>query len=146
MLPFALGLGMLALLLWTAGAFSRANVPTVKAFLAWTAALAGILLAAFLLLTGRGGAALTGLVLLGPLGWSWFQERGVRRGGRAGGAPPKLSRAEALEVLGLREGASEADIREAWVRLMRTAHPDSGGSDWLAARVNQARDVLLGRG
>jgi hypothetical protein len=29
---------------------------------------------------------------------------------------------------------------------MRTAHPDSGGSDWLAARVNMARDVLLGRG
>jgi hypothetical protein len=29
--------------------------------------------------------------------------------------------------------------------LMRTAHPDSGGSDWLATRVNQARDVLLGR-
>ena len=52
---------------------------------------------------------------------------------------------EAYQVLGLRPGASEADIRAAHHRLMRTAHPDSGGSDWLATRVNQARDVLLRR-
>jgi curved DNA-binding protein CbpA len=45
--------------------------------------------------------------------------------------------------LGLAPGASEADIRAAWLRLMQAAHPDKGGSDWLAARINQARDVLL---
>ena len=56
-----------------------------------------------------------------------------------------MSRAEALQVLGLGEGATEAEVRAAWVRLMRAAHPDSGGSDWMAARVNQARDVLLRR-
>ena len=48
-------------------------------------------------------------------------------------------------MLGLDEGASDADVQEAWVRLMRVVHPDGGGSDWLAARVNQARDVLLRR-
>ncbi len=51
---------------------------------------------------------------------------------------------EAYEVLGLQPGATEAEIRAAHHRLMRSAHPDSGGSDWLATRVNQARDVLLG--
>ena len=56
-----------------------------------------------------------------------------------------MDRAEALQVLGLHDPASDADVRAAWVRLMRAAHPDSGGSDWLAARVNQARDVLLSR-
>ncbi len=55
-----------------------------------------------------------------------------------------MTREEAYEVLGLHPGASEAEIRAAHHRLMRTAHPDSGGSDWLATRINQARDVLLG--
>ncbi len=55
-----------------------------------------------------------------------------------------MTREEAYQVLGLQPGASEAEIRAAHHRLMRTAHPDSGGSDWLATRVNLARDVLLG--
>jgi DnaJ homolog subfamily C member 19 len=54
-----------------------------------------------------------------------------------------MTREEALAVLGLQPGASEAEIREAHRRLMRMAHPDTGGSDWLASRINQARDVLL---
>jgi DnaJ family protein C protein 19 len=46
-------------------------------------------------------------------------------------------------VLGLQPGASKAEIRAAHRRLMRGAHPDAGGSDWLASRVNEARDILL---
>jgi hypothetical protein len=59
------------------------------------------------------------------------------RGGR-------MTREEALRVLGLGEGVGEPEIRAAHRRLMRAAHPDQGGSDWLAARLNEARDVLLG--
>lgn len=55
-----------------------------------------------------------------------------------------MTRAEAFEVLGLAEGADETAIRAAHRRLMRAAHPDQGGSDWLASRLNEARDVLLG--
>jgi curved DNA-binding protein CbpA len=55
-----------------------------------------------------------------------------------------MSRQEAYEVLGLHPNASEAEIKDAHRRLMRGAHPDAGGSDWLAARINQARDILLG--
>jgi hypothetical protein len=144
MVPLALGLGVLALMLTAAGAFSRARVATIKALLAWVAALAGLSLVGMLFLTGKGPAALSGLVLAGPLVWRFWKENrsravpGVSFGGRMG-------RKEALAVLGLVEGASESDIRAAWVRLMRVVHPDSGGTDWLASRVNQAKDVLLRR-
>lgn len=67
---------------------------------------------------------------------------GEEEGPRAAGGP--LSRADAHAILGLKDGASREEIREAHRRLMRAAHPDRGGSDWLAARINEARDVLLG--
>ena len=55
-----------------------------------------------------------------------------------------MTREEALDILGLAEGADEHAIRAAHRRLMKTAHPDQGGSAWLAARINAARDLLLG--
>ena len=50
---------------------------------------------------------------------------------------------EALRVLGLGAGASEVEIKAAYHRLIRHLHPDQGGSSFLAAQVNRARDVLL---
>lgn len=61
-------------------------------------------------------------------------------------APPasgrRMSRAEALSVLGLEEGASEEAILDAYKNLMKRVHPDKGGSGYLAAKLNQAKDVL----
>jgi hypothetical protein len=54
-----------------------------------------------------------------------------------------MSRAEALKVLGLQEGASHDDIRAAHRRLMLQNHPDKGGTDYIAAKINEAKDVLL---
>ncbi|MFN4017201.1 MAG: molecular chaperone DnaJ [Reyranella sp.] len=55
-----------------------------------------------------------------------------------------MTREEALAVLGLAEGASDDDIRAAHRRLIQRMHPDVGGTADLAARINRAKDVLLG--
>ena len=55
-----------------------------------------------------------------------------------------MTREEAFAVLGLRTTASEAEIRETYHRLIMKLHPDHGGSDYVAAKINQARDLLLG--
>jgi hypothetical protein len=139
-------------------AFERASVTSIKSLIAWVAALAGISLALLLILSGRGGIAIGALVMFGPMIWNrWRAARsGTARPGRVGsggaGAGPRppgpqsaaMTRDEAYQVLGLKAGASEDDIRAAHHRLMRAAHPDAGGSDWLASRINQARDMLLG--
>ncbi|MAT93316.1 MAG: molecular chaperone DnaJ [Halioglobus sp.] len=55
-----------------------------------------------------------------------------------------MSRREALAVLGLEEDATEEDIVAAHRSLMQKLHPDRGGNDYLAAKLNQAKDLLLG--
>lgn len=54
-----------------------------------------------------------------------------------------LSTREARELLGLKTGASEAEILTAHRRLIQRVHPDAGGSAALAGRVNAARDLLV---
>ncbi len=59
----------------------------------------------------------------------------------AAGGP--MSREEARAVLGVKANASADDIRNAHRRLMKEYHPDKGGSDYLAAKINAAKDKLL---
>jgi hypothetical protein len=70
-------------------------------------------------------------------------------GADPGRPPPRgprtdMSVDEAYAILGLKPGATPDEIRAAHRRLMLLNHPDKGGSDWLAAKINRARQVLLG--
>ena len=78
---------------------------------------------------------------------AYLDRRGIARdepaapSGDAGPAGP-MTEAEALALLGLARGASRAEVRAAYARLIRKVHPDTGGSSALAALLNRARDLL----
>ncbi|GLK84234.1 DnaJ domain-containing protein [Ancylobacter defluvii] len=76
-------------------------------------------------------------------GW---REHAEGEAGRRSAAPPQsgaMTEQQAYEVLGLQPGAGTDEIRKAHRTLMKKLHPDQGGSNYLAARVNEAKDILL---
>lgn len=76
-------------------------------------------------------------------GWRNARQHKTEEENTQGHAQVKMTREEALRVLGLTDKADETEIRSAHKQLMQKLHPDSGGSDYLAAVVNRAREVLL---
>lgn len=149
--------GLMLLMRW----LSVASPSDAKRTLAWSLAGIVVLAAIFLAMTGRlawAGAAISALI---PWAMRAFRFHALwREAKRAFGggpqpngrqAPPprrdrgRMSPDEAYAILGLKPGASKDDIQIAYKRLIQKMHPDAGGSDVLAAQINEARDVLMGK-
>ncbi len=146
--------GYLAFVLYKS--FKDLNEPARRSAKNWTlfatcAAIAIALLARFGLhwfgAIGAGAYALARGV--GPTVWRALHSERKPAKNEPKAEPPsdtkKMSRAEALEVLGVTEGASREEISTAYKALMRKVHPDApGGSTYFASKLNQAKDALLG--
>ena len=137
MLYLAIGCAALAMFVW----LGRGK-PILKRrewrFLAGAFAIACFAAAAYVGLRGGWGKSIV-LVVVGL--WLLMSTR------RTVIAPPppreRMGETEARSILGVSADASQAEIKEAYARLMRMAHPDKGGTSGLAAQLNAARDRLL---
>jgi DnaJ-domain-containing protein 1 len=119
----------------------QADKRQIRALMLAAAAVGIALAALWLAVTGRLPAAMTILIALWPIVSAWLHNKMMQS--QAPATSAKMTIKEAYEVLGLSGGAKEDEIKAAYLRLMKKVHPDQAGSDWLAQKINAAKDLLI---
>ncbi len=122
----------------------KADVRQIKALFLSAIIIVLCLALFFMAITGRLPAALALLVAIWPFVIG-LQKVRKEKDAHAPESEGPMTREDALEVLGLEAGASKEDIKEASKKLLLKVHPGQEGSDWLASKLNQARDILLNK-
>ena len=125
-----------------------AKLPSKQAanLLRWILGIGGLLLGGLLTIRGLAVAGIPMIgAALGFLGVAMGRRPSARSGDGAASPPASsgMSEAEARAILGVEPDADEETIRKAHRAMMKKVHPDQGGTDALAAKVQEARDVLL---
>jgi len=142
-----LALAALAVLFWPQADGRRDWHRGVRHPALWVLLSLAVSFAATAVLRGRGIVVLGVLPFLGAL---WPGSGGGVKPAppappRAAPPPKVMSRAEALDVLGLTPSTTREEVMEAYRHMLWFANPEHGGSDWLVDKLNEARDVLLKR-
>ena len=153
MTPFIAGLAVLVVLVLIAAAYSHARPKNLAKGIRLSGGVLLGLVTIALTVTGRVGlaflAAAGAWALLAGTTPPWLRPPGTGNSGGSRDIPSgrrgAMSQGEALHVLGLEDGATEEQIRSAHRRLIMQIHPDKGGTSYLAAKINEAKDVLLKR-
>ena len=139
----------------------KAKGEAKKKLVIWTVAGSAIAVLGFLAITGRLNfitAAITGAVAMLPKAAHLLRYLPIldkfrqhasnsnqqqNNNNRQASAQSAMSKKQASEVLGIEPNASKEEIIKAHKRMMQKVHPDRGGSDFLAAQINQAKSTLL---
>lgn len=159
-LVIIIAVAAIAYLLWFK--IKKAKGEEKKKLIIWSIAGSAITVLAFLAITGRLNfitAAITGAVALLPKAAQLLRYLPIldklrqhashpnqeqNQNNQQASAQTAMSKKQASEILGLDPNASKEEIIKAHKRMMQKLHPDRGGSDYLAAQINQAKNTLLG--